>query len=145
MNIKDNITIANLKKYSDFIFTKRSKEIKETKSFIKKLDIRVNSYYQMIESLSGGNQQKIVIARLLTFNTKVIIFDEPTRGVDVGAKSEIHRIITNLANAGNCIIVISSELPEIIGISDRIVVFRQGQISGVFLNENHDIDQEILL
>mgnify|MGYP006305300531 CR=1 FL=1 len=86
--------------------------------------------------LSGGNQQKTILARWLASNPKVLILDEPTKGIDVGAKAEIYRIICDLAHQGIGIIVISSELPEVLGISDRILVMRQGRICGEFLRED---------
>ena len=144
LDLRENVTISNLRKYSDFGFPNKKKEVEQVNSLINKLDIRASSIYQKIEDLSGGNQQKTVIARLLTLDSKVMIFDEPTRGVDVGAKAEIHKLIIELANEGNCIIVISSELPEIIGISDRVMVFRQGEISGEF-SKSDEINQETLL
>jgi len=96
------------------------------------LDIRTPSLRQRTRNLSGGNQQKVVIARWLTLRPKVLILDEPTRGIDVGAKAEIHALMNRLAGEGVGIIMISSELPEILGISDRILVMRQGQIVGEF-------------
>ena len=84
----------------------------------------------MAKNLSGGNQQKVAIAKMLSVNPKLIFLDEPTRGVDVGAKAEIHRILRNLAGSGVGILVISSELPELIGVCDRVLVVREGQISG---------------
>lgn len=144
LDLRENVTISNLKNYSDYGFPKKKMEVEQVTSLINKLDIRASSIYQKIEDLSGGNQQKTVIARLLTLDSKVMIFDEPTRGVDVGAKAEIHKLIMELADEGNCIIVISSELPEIIGISDRVIVFRQGEISGEF-SKSDEINQETLL
>jgi ABC-type sugar transport system ATPase subunit len=144
MTLKDNVTISNLRNFSKSVFADKKAEIDTVKSLMKKLDIRASSYYQMILNLSGGNQQKAIIARLLTLDSNVIMFDEPTRGVDVGAKAEIHQVIMRLADEGNCVIVISSELPEIIGISDRVIVFREGLISGEFLMKEN-INQELLL
>ncbi len=94
------------------------------------LRVRAASALVSVGSLSGGNQQKILLARLLETGPKVLILDEPTRGVDVGAKSEIYRIIDELARRGIAILVISSELPEIIGICDRVLVMREGHIAG---------------
>lgn len=82
----------------------------------------------VVSNLSGGNQQKVVIARWLNHNCKVLIFDEPTRGIDVGAKAEIYELMRSLTDAGLSIIMISSELPEVVGLSDRVAVFRQGKI-----------------
>jgi ribose transport system ATP-binding protein len=113
---------------------------------IKSLSIRTSSASINVGALSGGNQQKALIARLLETKPKVIIFDEPTRGVDVGAKSEIYRIIDELAQAGIAIVVISSDLPEIIGIADRVLVMREGRIAGeVLATPDQPISQEAIM
>jgi ribose transport system ATP-binding protein len=96
-----------------------------------------------VSSLSGGNQQKVAIAKLLATNPKVLLMDEPTRGVDVGAKSEIHHILRELANQGVGVIVISSELPEIIGLCDRALVIRDGRLAGE-LNSNEMTEEALL-
>jgi ribose transport system ATP-binding protein/inositol transport system ATP-binding protein len=86
--------------------------------------------YEPVVNLSGGNQQKVLVARWLLTKPKILILDEPTRGIDVGAKSEIHRLITNLAGQGVAVIMISSEMPEVLGMSDRIMVMREGKVRG---------------
>ena len=93
--------------------------------------------------LSGGNQQKVVLAKWISTEAKILIVDEPTNGVDVGAKAEIHQIIRKLASEGTAVIVISSELPEILSVSDRILVMRKGRIAGEFLNK--DLTQEMIM
>jgi ABC-type sugar transport system ATPase subunit len=100
--------------------------------YIKKLGIKTPSPAQLVRNLSGGNQQKVIIARWLTAKPKVLIVDEPTRGIDVGAKAEIHGLIGELARQGVGILMISSELPEILGISDRVVVMQAGRVTGEF-------------
>jgi ribose transport system ATP-binding protein len=113
---------------------------------IKSLSIRTLSASVNVGALSGGNQQKALIARLLETKPKVIIFDEPTRGVDVGAKSEIYRIIDELAQTGIAIVVISSDLPEILGIADRVLVMREGRIAGeVLATRDQPISQEAIM
>jgi ribose transport system ATP-binding protein len=113
---------------------------------IKSLSIRTLSASINVGALSGGNQQKALIARLLETKPRVIIFDEPTRGVDVGAKSEIYRIIDELAQSGIAIVVISSDLPEIIGIADRVLVMREGRIAGeIHATPDHPISQEAVM
>ena len=97
----------------------------------------------MARSLSGGNQQKVVLGRWLMTEPKILLLDEPTRGIDVGAKAEIYQLINNLAKQGMAIIVVSSELPEVIGISDRIVTFCEGELTGEYLQE--EATQEKLL
>jgi ABC-type sugar transport system ATPase subunit len=98
--------------------------------FLKQLSVRVASLAQEVSSLSGGNQQKVVISRTLMPQPKVLILDEPTRGIDVVAKAEVHATIDRLAHQGLAVLLISSELPEILGMSDRILVMRDGRIAG---------------
>ena len=98
--------------------------------YVDELGIRTPSVHQKIGFLSGGNQQKAIIARCLFAQPKVVIFDEPTQGIDIGAKSEVYRLINHYAHSGGAVLLISSELPELIGISDRILVMRSGRIAG---------------
>ena len=107
------------------------------------LNIRMASQEQIVENLSGGNQQKVVLARWLALRPKILIVDEPTRGIDVGAKVEVHNLLFDLANAGIAIVAISSELPEILAISDRIVAMREGRVTGE-VNRN-DASEELLM
>ncbi len=129
--VKENITLAKLNDYRKAGFIDRAREIDDTKEYIRALDIKVSGINQLIEEMSGGNQQKTLISRWLLKEPKIVIFDEPTRGIDVGAKYEIYRIIRTLARDGKAVLMISSELPEIIGMSDRILVMRRGKIEGV--------------
>ena len=107
-----------------------SRESDAFAKFVRKMKIKVSDHLQLAGTLSGGNQQKVVLAKWLQKNAEVIIFDEPTRGIDVGAKFEIYQILQNLAEDGKAILMISSELPEIIGMSDRIIVMNEGRVSG---------------
>ena len=100
--------------------------------FMKRLDIKASSPEQKIRELSGGNQQKVLLARWLCADPKLLILDEPTRGIDVGAKAEIHRLMSELAGAGVAILMISSELPEVLGMSDRVLVMREGRFVAEF-------------
>ena len=109
----------------------------------KKLNIRMASPEQLIASLSGGNQQKVTLARWLALGPKVLIVDEPTRGIDIGAKVEVHQLLFELARSGIAVIAISSELPEILAISDRIVTMREGRVTGEIMRE--DANEEILM
>jgi len=127
MNIKDNITLGVLKSLAKFGIVNRKKQDTIFDSFSQKLSIKAYSSMQLVSKLSGGNQQKVVIAKWLAANPKILILDEPTRGIDVGAKAEIYALIDQLANQGIAIILISSELPEILGMSDRIIVLREGK------------------
>ncbi|HTU01448.1 MAG TPA: ATP-binding cassette domain-containing protein, partial [Candidatus Sulfotelmatobacter sp.] len=102
-----------------------------TKGLAEKLEVRASSVFDLASTLSGGNQQKVIVAKLLAGTMKVIILDEPTKGVDVGAKTAIFSIMNDLAEAGYGIIMISSEMPEVLGMSDRIVVMREGRVAAV--------------
>jgi ABC-type sugar transport system ATPase subunit len=99
---------------------------------VKRLDIRTPSLRQRVRNLSGGNQQKVIIARWLTLKPRVLILDEPTRGIDVAAKAEIHALMNQLAQEGVGVLMISSELPEILGVSDRVLVMHEGRVTGEF-------------
>ena len=109
----------------------------------KALNIRMASPEQLIASLSGGNQQKVALARWLALRPKVLIVDEPTRGIDVGAKVEVHNLLFDMARSGIAVIAISSELPEVLAISDRIVTMREGRVTGEIKSE--DANEEILM
>ena len=111
--------------------------------WIDMLDVRPNDPDLLAMQLSGGNQQKVVLAKWISTEAKVLIVDEPTNGVDIGAKDEIHKILRNLASEGMAVIVISSELPEILTVSNRIMVMRRGRVSG-FL-DNKDLTQEMIM
>jgi putative multiple sugar transport system ATP-binding protein len=128
--IKDNITLANLEAISDGGIINEPKELTVTRGYRDKLSIKCSSIRQLALNLSGGNQQKVVLSKWLFANPEILILDEPTRGIDVGAKYEIYTIINQLANEGKGIIFISSELPEILGVCDRIYVMRDGKIVG---------------
>ena len=134
MNVETNIVLASLGSFTD-----RTGRIDEGRTratalaHVKSLGIKTPGIRQRVRNLSGGNQQKVVIAKWLTADTEVLIFDEPTRGIDVGAKSEIYRLINELARQGKAIVMISSELPEILRMSHRIVVMCEGRITGELL------------
>jgi putative multiple sugar transport system ATP-binding protein len=128
--IKDNITLANLEAISSSGVINEPKELTVTREYRDKLNIKCSSILQLALNLSGGNQQKVVLSKWLFANPDILILDEPTRGIDVGAKFEIYTIINRLASEGKGIIMISSELPEILGVCDRIYVMRDGKIVG---------------
>jgi len=135
MNIKENVTLPVLERISKLKVINRKKEREIVNQYINKLKINPGDPLSFVKGLSGGNQQKVVLAKWLASNPKVLILDEPTRGIDVGAKAEIHLLISRLAFQGIGIIIISSELPEIMKMSDRILVMAEGRITGEFLRE----------
>ncbi len=143
MSIKENISMPILKLMSKLSFIDRNKENDLADEYMEKLSIKAPHADFIIDNLSGGNQQKVSVAKALANLPKVLILDEPTRGVDVGSKSEIHRIMSGLAAEGLSIIMISSDLPEIIGMSDRVYVTKTGQIVGEL--DKREISQERIL
>ena len=128
--IKTNTTLANLQAISKASFIDKDKEYLVAQEYVDKLRTKTPSVEQLVGNLSGGNQQKVLLAKWMFANPDVLILDEPTRGIDVGAKYEIYCIINDLAKAGKSVIMISSELPEVIGMSDRIYIMNQARIVG---------------
>ena len=126
MSVKENISLRWLVGRVRSLFVRDDLETTLAKEYIEKLGIKTPGQEQLVRNLSGGNQQKIVVAKWLAAHSKILFFDEPTRGVDVGAKKEIHDLMLQLASQGIGIIMISSELPEILGMSDRIMVMHEG-------------------
>ncbi|MCL1815222.1 MAG: sugar ABC transporter ATP-binding protein [Treponema sp.] len=127
--IAKNITLPALNRFLKFYWVDRKKENETARELSQKLDIKAQSVHDKVSILSGGNQQKVIVAKLLTADMKVIILDEPTKGVDVGAKGAIYSIMNDLVAAGYGIVMVSSEMPEVLGMSDRIVVMRDGRVS----------------
>ena len=130
-SIRENISLPNLPKKQKGLLINQKREIKECQAVADKLTVKAASIEHNGFSLSGGNQQKVVLAKWIMANPKVLILDEPTRGVDVGAKSDIHSLMCEFAAKGMAIIMISSELPEVMGMSDRLIVYHEGSISGI--------------
>lgn len=128
----DNLTLAGLKRISGNFLTNRSRETVAAQKSMKDLHVKANSPLTVANTLSGGNQQKIVLGKWLLTNPKVLFLDEPTRGIDVGAKQEIYSEINKLAKEGLAIVMVSSELPEVMGLSDRILVLHEGKLTGEF-------------
>jgi putative multiple sugar transport system ATP-binding protein len=137
------VTIANLPGVSRSGVIDDMSELKVANEYRKKTNIRSSSVYQITGNLSGGNQQKVVLSKWLFANPDVLILDEPTRGIDVGAKYEIYAIINKLAGEGKGILVISSEMPELLGICDRIYVLNEGRIVGELAG--HEASQEKIM
>jgi putative multiple sugar transport system ATP-binding protein len=142
-DIKQNITIANLKSLTKQGIVNNNEEVKAANYYKSSLNIKAPSVEQKVGNLSGGNQQKVSLGKWLFVNPKVLILDEPTRGIDVGAKFEIYTLMNKLVDQGMSIIMISSELPEVLGMSDRIYVVSGGKIAGELLVE--DATQEKIM
>lgn len=142
-NVKENISLSALKKLTKGIQLDKKLEKQRVNAQVKKLNIKISSILQNVGNLSGGNQQKVVFAKMLEANPTICIFDEPTRGVDVGAKSEIYTIMNELTKDGKSIILISSDLPELIGMSDRVLIMREGRV--VMEVSNEEVNQELIL
>ncbi len=130
MAVRENISLANLNILTRLGFIRRGKEREVAEGYVEDILIKTPSIEQAVQNLSGGNQQKVVLAKWLFTKSKVLIFDEPTRGIDVGAKTEIYQLMNRLAESGAAIIMISSELPEVLGMSDRILVMHEGKLAG---------------
>jgi ribose transport system ATP-binding protein len=130
MSVRENVTLAHLASFSDAgVFVDRAKELAATKKLIGDLRVRTPGTEQIVRNLSGGNQQKVVLAKWLAGTARVFLFDEPTRGIDVGSKAEIYALMVELLKAGAGIVMVSSELPEVLGMSHRILVVRDGAIA----------------
>jgi ribose transport system ATP-binding protein len=143
MNIRENVTLSNLREVIQGLFISRTKEKAIASRYVDDLRIKTPSIDQEVEALSGGNRQKVVLARWLFTQSKVLIFDEPTAGIDVGVKFEIYNLIINLAEKGIGVLVISSELPELLGICTRIAVMHEGRLMGVL--EKSEATQEKIM
>ncbi|MFP4286941.1 MAG: multiple monosaccharide ABC transporter ATP-binding protein [Candidatus Izemoplasmataceae bacterium] len=135
-SIKHNVVLPNLKRISNYGIVDDNKEIVDVENQVKALHVKHSSILQEVKNLSGGNQQKVVLSKWMFTEPEILILDEPTRGIDVGAKYEIYTIINKLAEQGKAVIVISSELPEVMGLSDRIYIMAKGQIKGELHKEN---------
>ena len=143
MSISDNLTVTRLKEISKNGLVSNKKIKKISIESVNMLRVKANSISQLVMRLSGGNQQKVMIGKWLSMHPKVIILDEPTRGIDVGAKAEIHQLLRQLANQGIGVVMISSELPEIIGLSNRVIVIRDGMVTCELTGE--DIKEELIM
>ncbi|GAJ06563.1 unnamed protein product, partial [marine sediment metagenome] len=135
MAVEENITLVGLNHYQKMKMIQFKMVRSIAHEMVKKLDIRLRNVYQVVETLSGGNQQKVVLAKWLCLKPKVMLLDEPTRGIDVVAKEEIYRLIERLASQGVATLVISSEMQEVLGIADRILVVYDGEIKGELKKE----------
>jgi ABC-type sugar transport system ATPase subunit len=142
-SIQDNIAVANISTVSRAGWVNNRAIARIARSALSDLQIKARGPRQAVGQLSGGNQQKVVLAKMLSRKPKVLLMDEPTRGIDVGTKAEIYRLIRRLAASGTTVIAVSSELPELIGMSDRILIMHEGRLSGEV--QAAEADEEILL
>ncbi len=143
MSVEDNTTLAALPRFSRIGFINFKETARIAKDYVSRLKTKTPSIRQDVKNLSGGNQQKVIIAKWLVRNCDILIFDEPTRGIDIGAKSEIYKLLSDLAESGKAIIMISSELPEILRMSDRIAVMCEGRITKIL--DIGNADQETIM
>lgn len=143
-NNYENIAISSLEKYMTGPFTDTKKKIKNAEVYFEEMDVHPRRVDYMTSNMSGGNQQKVILARWMSTDVDIIIFDEPTKGVDVGAKAEIYRLMEQLVEDGKSIIVVSSELPEAMGISDRMIIMSEGRITAELTNKVDFVEDSIL-
>ena len=130
--IFQNVTLPSLGRTSRHGFLRLAEEFRLAREYTERLDLRAASLNQPVGTLSGGNQQKVVIAKWLATKPQIIILDEPTKGIDIGSKAAVHEFMSELVAQGLSIIMVSSEMPEIMGMSDRVVVMREGRIAATF-------------
>ena len=142
-SVEENTVISSLNDFVKGIFIDKAKSKEVSKKYVESLKTKTPSVSQLVKKLSGGNQQKVVIAKWLVKNSDILIFDEPTRGIDVGAKSEIYSLMEKLAKEGKSIIMISSELPEVLRMSDRVIVMCEGRITGIL--DIAEANQEVIM
>ena len=138
MTFRENITLPDLNSYTTLGLIQRKRETGVAEKQCEKLKIKLTSVETLVKNLSGGNQQKVVLAKWLALKPKVVIFDEPTRGIDVGSKAEIYHLMRELADNGVVIVMISSDMEEILGVSDRIAVMHEGQITGILTRDKFE-------
>ena len=144
LSVKENITLVSVDNYANMMVINGQAERKATADIIDKLSIKTPGIAQKIRFLSGGNQQKSLVGRWLLEDLKVLMFSEPTRGIDVGSKAEIYRLMDDMAHRGMGILVLSTELPEVIGIADRIIVIRQGKSAGRWISREEANEQDLM-
>jgi len=143
MSVCENMTLPALERYSSQGIISRKAERKAAEEGVKKLNVKTHSVDARVGNLSGGNQQKVILAKWLALNPKVLILDEPTRGIDVGAKAEIYALLRALAREGVAIIAISSDMEEVLGISDRVAVMHEGSLTGIL--ERPNLNEEAIM
>ena len=143
MTVRENMTLPALSRYASQGIINRKAEHKAAEEGVKKLNVKTHSVDARVGNLSGGNQQKVILAKWLALNPRVLILDEPTRGIDVGAKAEIYSLLRALAKEGVAIVAISSDMEEVLGISDRVAVMHEGSLTGIL--ERQDLNEEAIM
>lgn len=143
--VKTNLVLANLKKYRRGFLLNHAKIKEISEGNIKTLRIKTPSINEVTMQLSGGNQQKVVIGKWINSEADIYIFDEPTRGIDVGAKIEVYNVMNRLVREGKCIIMVSSELPEVLGMADRVIVMREGRIMAEIERDSANFNQQDIM
>jgi ABC-type sugar transport system ATPase subunit len=143
-SVRENFGLPNLPGFSWLGFVQQRQERQSLAQFVESLQMKIPHQEQLVKNLSGGNQQKVVLAKWLQRSAEVVIFDEPTRGIDVGSKYEIYLLINALARQGKAIMMISSELPEVLGMSDRILVMHDGRVTGVIDDVQSATQQQVM-
>ena len=144
-SLNTNMILANLKKFCTGLFLDRKKILSANEKNKDDLSIKCSSLDEAVVQLSGGNQQKVVIAKWVNTDADIYIFDEPTRGIDVGAKVDVYRVMNRLVKQGKCVILISSEMPEVLGMCDRVVVMREGRVTGMIDRNEDAFNQEDIM
>lgn len=144
-SIRNNVILANMKGFTSGLFLNDKKISEATEANIRDLRIKTPSANEIVGQLSGGNQQKVVIGKWVNTDADIFIFDEPTRGIDVGAKIEVYNVMNRLVKEGKCVIMISSEMPEILGMSDRVIVMRGGRVMATVDRDSKHFNQESLM
>ncbi|MBA3061385.1 MAG: sugar ABC transporter ATP-binding protein, partial [Atribacteria sp.] len=143
MNIRENITLPIIDRISRHIFLDRNREFEITDEYGKNIEIKASGWEQLVEDLSGGNQQKVVLAKWIATKPRILIMDEPTKGIDVATKATVHNFISELAKQGIAVILVSSELPEILGMSNNIIVMHEGVVTAKFTYEEANSEKII--
>jgi ribose transport system ATP-binding protein len=142
MAVSENISLPSIGSYNP-PFMDRKREMRLVTEMVEALDIKTPSLAQQVQFLSGGNQQKVALGKWLSLNPRILILDEPTRGIDVGSKSEVYKLIRKLADEGVAVIMVSSELEEIIGLADRVLVMHEGRSTGIL--DRDEISEESIM
>ena len=145
LDVRTNLILANMKGFSDGPFLNKARIEEAGQENVRALKIKTPSLDEVVGQLSGGNQQKVVIGKWVNIDADIFIFDEPTRGIDVGAKIEVYRVMNDLVKAGKCVIMVSSELPEILAMSDHVVVMRGGRVMANIERDSKHFNSEDIM